>query len=231
MQDKTASYSRCIARAMASLVLLSPAGCYTYQDPTPVRQEKPKLAVHPVYYSHAVMFDAVDNRPADAEMQRLKGFLARVGSDDKDVLHIRFTDSLIHKTQAQILQALLKDQGYRAVTQPVAGRDGPDEGTDGAVTVAVRKVVVELPDCPNWSDVPGRKYDNTAFSNYGCATVTNLGLMVADPQDLQTGHSTQSWDGNRAASAVQRYHERETEELIRENTLSSGSPSDGSGGE
>jgi len=45
-----------------------------------------------------------------------------------------------------------------------------------------------VPGCPDWRhDIGGDR--ETQSSNYGCASSTNLALMVADPADLLHGHS------------------------------------------
>ncbi|WP_259780090.1 CpaD family pilus assembly protein [Aestuariispira ectoiniformans] len=212
------------------LAFVSMTGCWAYQDPVPMRPEVPELQVQPVYYSHAVQFDATDNRPASSEMDKVQEFLGRTGADQSDVLEVRFTEGPIRQTQADILRALLADQGYQAVLRPVKEMDAAGQGNDASVTVAVRKVVVKLPDCPNWSSKYERRFENLASPNFGCSNVTNLGLMVADPEDLMRGKSAESWDGDRAASAVERYHKRVTEPLLKEDLTTSAQSAGGSGG-
>ena len=53
--------------------------------------------------------------------------------------------------------------------------------------VIVRRHLVTLPACPNWSQQPFSDFTNQPSSNFGCATSTNLGLMVASPTDLVSG--------------------------------------------
>lgn len=222
MQNIDKCWFRRGLKIFAPVILLSTAGCYTYQDPTPMRQEVPQLEVTPVYYSHSVRFNVQDNRPADLEIDQAEAFLTRVGAGRRDVLEIRFIDGPIAETQAEILQALLADGGYQSVLYPVREGDLAPGADKTGVTIAIRKAVVKLPDCPNWSDVPGRKYDNTAFSNFGCSNVTNLGMMVANPEDLLVGQSAQYWDGTRAASSVERYHVRKTEPILKQEALTAG---------
>jgi len=51
----------------------------------------------------------------------------------------------------------------------------------------VSYLAVVPPECLNWRMSPVTTYSNTAQANFGCAHVTNLGLMVADPRDLNGG--------------------------------------------
>lgn len=45
------------------------------------------------------------------------------------------------------------------------------------------------PDCKNWTASATTNYSNARQSNIGCAYVTNLGLMLEDPRDLERGAS------------------------------------------
>ncbi len=71
--------------------------------------------------------------------------------------------------------------------------------------VSIGRYAVTLPDCPNWSQSPTYDFTNAQPSWYGCATASNLGLMVASPADLVSGRPFTGIDGQPAASAVQRY--------------------------
>ena len=71
--------------------------------------------------------------------------------------------------------------------------------------LGVGRYTVTLPPCPNWSSPPTAEYTNAHNSNWGCAAVTNLGLMVANPADLVSGRTLAPADGMPAVNAVQRY--------------------------
>jgi type IV pilus biogenesis protein CpaD/CtpE len=89
-------------------------------------------------------------------------------------------------------------------------RPGPGP-RDGAV-VAVDRTLVRLPDCPNWSKNAGTTdFSNTVASNFGCATVTNLGRMVANPADLASGQPLGLAQGTPAVAAVGRYQSDKVE--------------------
>jgi hypothetical protein len=49
--------------------------------------------------------------------------------------------------------------------------------------------LISPPNCPDWRMSPVTTYSNTKQANIGCATVTNLGLMLEDPRDLERGSS------------------------------------------
>ena len=84
------------------------------------------------------------------------------------------------------------------------------------VEIVLERYVVTPPACPDWSRRSGRDYTNQPHSNFGCATETNLGLMIADPRDLVRGRSLGSADGVHQAAGVARYREGELAELREE---------------
>ena len=71
--------------------------------------------------------------------------------------------------------------------------------------VAITRTLVTLPPCPNWSKPSGTDFGNQPSSNFGCATETNLGMMVANPTDLASGLPAGPADGQPTAAAVNRY--------------------------
>jgi len=82
---------------------------------------------------------------------------------------------------------------------PVAG-----VAADRAIIQSGR-YMVSLPSCPNWSKQPSLDFTNANSSNFGCATASNLGMMVAYPADLAEGRPVGYADAIPAAAAVQRY--------------------------
>jgi pilus assembly protein CpaD len=71
--------------------------------------------------------------------------------------------------------------------------------------VMVERTLVTLPPCPNWSKRPYTDFDNQPSSKFGCATETNLGMMVASPSDLAGGLALSNAAGQPAAASVNRY--------------------------
>jgi pilus assembly protein CpaD len=92
----------------------------------------------------------------------------------------------------------------------VAARRAARPTVDGAlahnaVVVSVGRYVVTGPRCPDWSKPEGDDYTNTPASNYGCATATNLGAMVANPADLVHGTTGGTSDPDFVSRGIQRY--------------------------
>lgn len=104
----------------------------------------------------------------------------------------------LSKERLAAVSALLLHYGI----VPVAGaQDAPPNHA----IVAVQRTLVTLPPCPNWSKRPYSDFDNQPSSNFGCATETDLGMMVANPTDLASGLPLGSTAGQPAAAAVNRY--------------------------
>jgi pilus assembly protein CpaD len=76
--------------------------------------------------------------------------------------------------------------------------------------------LVQLPPCPDWSRESGVDYANLPGSNFGCATQTNLGLMIDNPSDLARGRKLAPADGIHAAEGIVRYRTGEVVELQEE---------------
>ena len=92
--------------------------------------------------------------------------------------------------------------------------------------VSVGRYAVTLPTCPNWSQSQSYDFTNAFTSNYGCATATNLGLMVASPADLVSGRSLTGTAAQPAAAAVQRY----LTDRVKQPPAPTASPFSGGGG-
>lgn len=61
-------------------------------------------------------------------------------------------------------------------------------------------------DCPNWSGSSTDNFFNTELSNFGCATKTNLGKMLLNPEDAEGGVAKKSAGySERGADAVRKY--------------------------
>lgn len=65
--------------------------------------------------------------------------------------------------------------------------------------------VTVLPHCPDWRRSPVTTYSNTSQGNFGCASTVNLGLMVADPRDLERGEGNGTPDTERTTQVIRDY--------------------------
>jgi pilus assembly protein CpaD len=108
--------------------------------------------------------------------------------------------ALAARREAAIARVLL---GHGITARPIALAALPPN----RALVEIDRTLVGLPACPNWSKRPYSDFTNQPSSNYGCATTTDLGLMVASPADLVRGQPLARADGEPAVNAVDHYLE------------------------
>jgi pilus biogenesis lipoprotein CpaD len=141
-----------------------------------------------------------------AEAQRLREFLATLPELEAapPALLVRSHSGAgdLAARRIAVVAGLVRQDGYAGIATEIL----PDSAypADGVELVAT-SWVVRLPHCPDWSADLTFDARNLPMSNLGCATATNLGLMVADPADLAAGRPLAPADGGREADAILRY--------------------------
>jgi pilus assembly protein CpaD len=184
----------------AGLALLA-AGCTpTASEWSP--SEAPKSPrVDYVRLEHTAAFRPGSAEFAPGEAEKLQRFLdqAEVNSEDHVYLEPGNEDRLTAGRVGRLAKAMAA-KGVGAQTLPAKVASGADR-----VSVVVERYVVVPPDCPNWTSPAVGNHTNQPGSNFGCATATNLGLMVADPRDLVIGRTLGPAEGDAALAAVKRY--------------------------
>jgi pilus assembly protein CpaD len=145
-------------------------------------------------------FTGGSDRLASGEAGRLDRLVVagNIRPADRVVISAAGPPGLAERRAAAISSALLR---YGIVAQTLA----LDAVPANRAIVSVGRYAVTLPACPNWSQSLSSDFTNAFTSNYGCANVTNLGLMVASPADLVRGRTLAPADGTPAVTAVQRY--------------------------
>jgi pilus assembly protein CpaD len=78
----------------------------------------------------------------------------------------------------------------------------------GTARVVVTRTKVSVPDCPDWRRKSNPELEASTMSNYGCATVSNIAAMVADPNDLIDGQGYTGADGHATSKAIAVFRER-----------------------
>ncbi len=82
------------------------------------------------------------------------------------------------------------------------------------LTVNVARYGVQLPNCPNFSS-PESSALNHDTSNFGCAQVSNLGMMVHDPRDFAYDRGFGPAEATREVGALERYRTDKVKKLIQ----------------
>ena len=62
----------------------------------------------------------------------------------------------------------------------------------GSVRLIVRRATASVPGCPDWQTKQENNMSGGTSSNFGCATNSNFAAMVANPEDLVRGQTTNS---------------------------------------
>ncbi|MCW5731501.1 MAG: hypothetical protein KIT20_12140 [Alphaproteobacteria bacterium] len=172
--------------------------------------ETPKqLRVSRVSLEHRLAFAPGASGLDAAESGRLNRFLQRelVGYGDQVTIVVPESmlanEALLDGRRAAVMRELARSG--LSVAGAFVG-EGSVDGKDEMRLVVLRHVVT-TPPCPSWERGVFESFDNMVASNFGCATMTNLGLMVANPGDLLRGRDPGAADGEASVLAIQRYRE------------------------
>jgi pilus assembly protein CpaD len=157
--------------------------------------------------NHAVAFAPGRTDLDSTERARLGEAVAKAGA--ASLLHVRLplAEGAAAGSEAgarrQAIMAALDTLGIPARRVEIEKQASAD--TALVIVSLDRYVAVPPAACPDWSDSLGSADSRQIASNWGCATSTNLGLMVADPRDLFVGRETSPASGAHATNAAERY--------------------------
>lgn len=223
-----------------SLLTLSLSACSPSLGPQQnlgwIEASSPKrLQVDRADYRHSVYFATDSSALTAGERDRLLTFLRTVQPGARDSIRLaghadeRATELYnleLASRRVDQVQGFLDEAGYGdlSVTRaafgealPVVPGSGPAAWQlNRRVEVVLERYLVTLPACPDWSRETGTDFDNHTLSNFGCATQTNLGLMIAEPKDLVRGRPLGPADGIQQAEGIVRYREGSVVELEEE---------------
>lgn len=117
----------------------------------------------------------------------------------------------------EAVRLVLADLGYQsALANTAEARVASLD--DGEVGLTVTKVMAILPDCDQPQPLEPATPDYSR--SFGCSTAYNLGVMVADPADLERGRVLEPADAERHGASVLRYRVGKEEPLQKEGTSS-----------
>jgi pilus biogenesis lipoprotein CpaD len=194
----------CLALAIGGLQACDSPGEWSASEaPRQLRVDFQRL-------THTAGFAPGATKLAPGEQASLTAFLqaAQVSTDDPVYLEPVASDRL-GASRVSVLARDLTRQGYAVATLPAAADAVPANG----LMVVVERYVVTPPDCPNWTKSQSGDHENAQNSNFGCAELNNLGLMVADPRDLVISRQLGPANAAEASLAIQRYRSGQTSPL------------------
>jgi pilus assembly protein CpaD len=169
--------------------------------------ESPKeLQVSWAEFHHPVGFADTSATLGKSQKTTLDRFLSRVGRGSGVKVTITaaaLDDAALVQKREMALASYLRRRGFQvALAQPQ--NTAPSQAN--SVRVTVGRHLVKTPSCPDWSKPATGDPSNRVTSNFGCATATNLGRMIADPGVLVNGTDELGpGDGEALAVGVRRY--------------------------
>lgn len=200
---KTLSTVLVIGLAVATGACVSGGGWH--ESNTDKRNE-----VELVRLTHTVRFEAGDAALSEAQARNLAQFLKESQVGYRDEIWIDAGDGPLAAERRRALANRLESFGLTVADAQLAYGAAPG-GNEARLVVG--RYMVTPPECPDWRKPADlRDYTNTPSSNLGCATATNLGLMVADPHDLIKGRDYGGPDAEQASQAVRTFREGNVEE-------------------
>lgn len=175
------------ARLLLSAALAASAAACTTPPPPPTApvlagEEPNKLEVRSAPVSHAVYFAPGASAVSPTEQATLRSFLHYAQARPEAPATVAAGPSALDAARSGRVMALLRHAGLNPTATVL--RSGKGTGT---VTVTLQRETVVLPHCPNWPTLGNDETLNMPSTNLGCATATDLAVMVADPHDLVSG--------------------------------------------
>jgi pilus assembly protein CpaD len=155
-----------------------------------------------VRLTHSVQFADGAESMNPQERLDLESFLSDIGAGYGDEAWIDAGDDPLGVARSSAIMGTLSRHGVMAAPDNLAY--GPAL-QPGEVRLVIGRYIVTSPECPDWRKPSDKDFYNTPSSNYGCATATNLGQMVANPRDLLEGRTYGGPDTDRATKAVDTY--------------------------
>tara|TARA_R110000787_G_scaffold211281_2_gene321003 strand:- start:49408 stop:50157 length:750 start_codon:yes stop_codon:yes gene_type:complete len=226
MTLETEALMKQLYKIVFGLVMIAAlGGCQTYADRTwydPLNlqvdmkpRETKQVQITPSENSFAVRFPSGQATLTEVERRAAAGFLARRAGERTDEVFVDF--GILHETtqlaadrrmtMAEIVTVAGLDPARVKVRANVQGI------AENEINLTVRRYLVTLPGCPDFTSRAGRTFDNRPHSNWGCATAQNFGMMVAEPRDMLQGRGDTNADAEAHVLGQQRYRRGETRPL------------------
>jgi pilus assembly protein CpaD len=122
-----------------------------------------------------------------AEQTRLAGWFDAMGLRYGD--QVAIDDPLASEATRASVSALVAKHGLLVAPRPPLTQASLNAGT---VRITLTRASATVPGCPDWSSNSETNLNNATHPNFGCATNGNLAMMVANPDDLLRGATSNS---------------------------------------
>jgi len=154
--------------------------------------------------AYQLHFDSADIKLSPDSVDELRDQLHGISMEAVQSVQIELSKAdMKNEARKASLLHLLRAMGYnKGNVQFIVSSDL----YRGDMQLLLTYATVVSPDCPDWRRSPVTSYSNTLQGNFKCSQEVNLGLMVADPRDLERGTDNMPPDtAERASKALQDY--------------------------
>lgn len=186
MMSPTISASRTMLRISALALLALPLAACQHDN-------RGLESVHQPVVSHTAFTYDVQAGPdgglTTSEAVRLQGWLASIGLGYGDKVAL-VTDGAYYSPSLR--EGIADVFGRRGMLIGEDSSAAAGQAPDGSVRLIVRRASASVPGCPDWSDKAESNMQMGTSANFGCGVNGNLAAMIADPEDLVRGQSTDS---------------------------------------
>ena len=146
----------------------------------------------PVVSYTSYTYDVMGGSSGDlshTEAQRLEGWLSSIG--------LGYGDHVVIASDAGYYSASLREGVANVVARHGLLIEDDDtfqagQAANGGLRLTVRRAVASVPGCPDWSQTAETNMGGGASSNFGCGVNGNLAAMIANPEDLVRGQTSNS---------------------------------------
>lgn len=192
---------------LAALALIGLAACAP-REPQPMADFDPHARFRNVVEKQAAVAVVAptaqggigaDDRAALADLAREH---ARRGAGPVAVRIGHGGDEAAARAFADRVAEALAAEGVDAVTVAFAPQPGAETV---AAQVSVPVWVAQVPTCGQWGERISPDFRNQNTDNFGCAVTRNIGLMVANPADLERARGASGRSGARAEDVLTKY--------------------------
>jgi len=208
--------TRTLRQAASALALclapLAMSACTDHRlvtEATWKQQEAPaQPQVQRVDVQHVVPFAAKDLEITDVEREALAMFVRQSNLQPGSHVSVAAptkTATQVARSRNRVASVRNELQRMGVSSSIVQAEPTNNQSTGDEVVVFAQTVAVLPPDCPGYNQPIVLDYEWRPNTRLGCANAVNLGLMVANPNDLAQGRPIGPADAESNAIAIQRY--------------------------
>jgi len=196
---------------VVSVLILSSACSSMFNGPedTLTVAETHPISVDSQVVTLTIDADATTSDISGVDKARLRAFAVAYLREGHGALTVTAPsgtgDDLDGQEAASDIRKALHEAGvpWSAIAGATYRTGGGENGQQ--LIVSYTHYVATPSDCGDWSGLRMRDYKNLRTPNYGCATMNNYAVMIADPRDLITPADEQPGDATARVRAIEEY--------------------------